>query len=459
MSPMPPVGLTAAGCASRALRHLCVAPGHGLVMVAILWLAWPQSLIGLALALTTAIAGSLRWQHLNSSPGRWTRYAICWHAVRHARRQWPEICAATGLTSTSPDGTQHPAIASATAKWPHLTLRVRPLLGQTVEDFEQTAEAVRMGLDASRVRIEPVGTRELLLTLTIGDPLAAPFDALAGDEEATDRVTVGIREDGKPWQMRVGPHTLIAGSSGAGKGSVFWSFAFALAPRIRHGDVRLHGIDLKGGMEILMGEALFASVATSTGEAVALLEYLVEQMQGRTKEYAGKVRGHLATLDQPLEVVMIDELAVLTAYCSDRDLQRRADAAINMLCSQGRAPGYVVLACLQDPRKEVIPSRGLFTQMIGLRLKDLSETSMVLGEVALESGALCHRIPWELPGVAYVTADDLRHPMRVRAGYASDEAIRDVAARFAAPQRIDLPPLRDSLERRRTSARTSEQAL
>ena len=89
------------------------------------------------------------------------------------------------------------------------------------------------------------------------------------------------------------------------------------------------------------------------------------------------------TVEEPLHVVMIDELAALTAYCPERDLQRRAENAINLLCSQGRAPGFMVFACLQDPRKEVIPSRGLFTQMVGLRLKDLSETAMVLGEVAV----------------------------------------------------------------------------
>ena len=94
-------------------------------------------------------------------------------------------------------------------------------------------------------------------------------------------------------------------------------------------------------------------------------------------------------------MVMIDELAALTAYCPERDLQRRAEMAINLLCSQGRAPGFMVFACLQDPRKEVIPSRGLFTQMVGLRLKDLSETSMVLGEVAV---AQRRALPPDHPG-------------------------------------------------------------
>ena len=159
-------------------------------------------------------------------------------------------------------------------------------------------------------------------------------------------------------------------------------------------------------------------------------------MQERTRAYAGRVRSHRATVAEPLHVVMIDELAALTAYCPERDLQRRAEAAINLLCSQGRAPGFMVFACLQDPRKEVIPSRGLFTQMVALRLKDLSETAMVLGEIAVESGAWCHRITRDVPGTGFVLPEDGTHPVRVRAGYASDDAIRAVARTHATPTRV-----------------------
>jgi S-DNA-T family DNA segregation ATPase FtsK/SpoIIIE len=146
---------------------------------------------------------------------------------------------------------------------------------------------------------------------------------------------------------------------------------------------------------------------------------------------------------------MVDELAALTAYCTDRDLQRRAERAINLLCSQGRASGFMVFACLQDPRKEVIPSRGLFTQMVGLRLKDLSETSMVLGEVAMQTGAHCHRITRDMPGVGYVVPEDGGAPMRVRAGYASDDQVREVARRYAAPVKHELEPLGEEPNRRR----------
>ncbi len=273
---------------------------------------------------------------------------------------------------------------------------------------------------------------------------------------------MGRSEDGSQWRLPVGPHTLVAGCSGAGKGSVFWSFAFGLAPAVRAGTVRLHGIDLKGGMEILMGADLFTHRATNAAEAVALLEQLVKDMQQRTRAYAGRVRSHTATADEPLHVVMVDELAALTAYCPDRGLQRRAETAISLLCSQGRAPGFVVFACLQDPRKEVIPSRGLFTQMVGLRLKDISETTMVLGENAVASGAHCHRITAATPGMGYVVPEDGGYPIRVRAGYVSDKALRSVAAEFATPfhEPITVPePSEDEFSTsRRTRSRSREVA-
>jgi S-DNA-T family DNA segregation ATPase FtsK/SpoIIIE len=266
-------------------------------------------------------------------------------------------------------------------------------------------------------------------------------------------VALGRREDGATWWLPIGPHTLVAGTSGAGKGSVFWSFVFGLAPLVRRGLVQLHGIDLKGGMEILMGAELFTSRATDAGEAVALLEDLTGEMRKRTRSYAGRVRSHAATVDEPLHVVMIDELAALTAYCPERDLQRRAEMAVNLLCSQGRAPGFVVFACLQDPRKEVIPSRGLFTQMVGLRLKDVSETSMVLGDLAVSSGEQCHRIPRTMPGVGYVVPEEGGFPVRVRAGFVSDADIRSVAHEFATPTHRDVAPSPAVLDPARTARR------
>ncbi len=370
------------------------------------------------------------------------------------RRHWHEVAVACALGRerrridrrdlARPIEVDVPPVTRIRTDGPRVLMQVRPLIGQTLEEFESAAERLRTAVGASRIRIEPCNTNHVLLTFTIGDALTEPFTAAypqAGPPRSLARVAMGRREDGSSWHLPVGPHTLVAGSSGAGKGSIFWSFAFGLAPAVRAGLVRLHGIDLKGGMEVLMGRELFSTQATSAAEAVAVLESLVARMQARTSMYAGYVRSHEPAVDEPLHVVMIDELAALTAYCPQRDLQRRAEMAINLLCSQGRAPGFVVFACLQDPRKEVIPSRGLFTQMVGLRLKDVSETAMVLGDTAVSSGAHCHRITRAVPGTGYVVPEEGGYPIRVRAGFASDHAIRQVAKEFATPFQEPIPPL------------------
>jgi S-DNA-T family DNA segregation ATPase FtsK/SpoIIIE len=458
-------------------RHLTTLvrrfPGHVAVLLAAVWLT------AAFLPLIPLISGGvaivmLRWWALSQPYGFHRLLAgPLRRALRRAwlYRHWAELADACGLARYPrlPAGPraaavpgdvrpQIPPLTRVSADGPRLRLHIRPLMGQTVEDVERVSEQLRMAAGASRVKIEPHGINNVLVTFTMGDALAEPFSAqlpTPGSRPVTDRVVLGRVEDGSDWSLPVGPHTLVAGCSGAGKGSVFWSFAFGLAPAVKAGLVRLHGIDLKGGMEILMGRELFITRATDAAEAVVLLEHQVRDMQTRTRAYAGRVRTHTPTPAEPLHVVMIDELAALTAYCPERDLQRRAEMAINLLCSQGRAPGFVVFACLQDPRKEVIPTRGLFTQMIGLRLKDINETAMVLGETAATSGAHCHRISRSTPGVGYVIPEEGGYPVRVRAGFASDHTIRAVASEFATTVQEDLPvidPQRGDLQAARQRA-------
>ena len=433
-------------------------PGHVAVACAALWLLapvvpwfWPVGTVSVVLAgRIWARLRPISWHRVVSGPaGRiWRR--IWMH------RQWGSVAAACGLgarplakrpqdpgeaRSAQPAAPAVPRLVRITCEGPRVALRLRPLMGQTIEHFEKASEQLRVAVGATRIRVEPHGANEVRVTFTFGDILATPFTAQPPSRcelVATERVLMGKGEDGSEWWLPIGPHTLVAGMSGAGKGSIFWSLAFGLAPAVRQGLVRLHGIDLKGGMEVLMGAGLFTMQATNAAEAVTLLETLVRDMQTRTRAYAGRVRSHAATVDEPLQVVMIDELAALTAYCPERDLQRRAEMAINLLCSQGRAPGFVVFACLQDPRKEVIPARGLFPQMIGLRLKDANETAMVLGETALSSGAHCHRISAATPGMGYVVPEDGGYPVRVRAGFASDAAIQSVAREFATPVQVPV---------------------
>ena len=53
----------------------------------------------------------------------------------------------------------------------------------------------------------------------------------------------------------------------------------------------------------------------------------------------------------------------------------------------------VVIAALQDPRKEVMPFRDLFPTRIALALVESDQTDLVLGRGARTRGADCSRIP------------------------------------------------------------------
>ena len=57
---------------------------------------------------------------------------------------------------------------------------------------------------------------------------------------------------------------------------------------------------------------------------------------------------------------MIDEIANLTAYLTDRKAKERINQALGLLLTQGRAVGVCVVAALQDPRREVLALRNLF---------------------------------------------------------------------------------------------------
>jgi len=54
-------------------------------------------------------------------------------------------------------------------------------------------------------------------------------------------------------------------------------------------------------------------------EAVAvMLEQAVADMQERAARFAGKRRDHIPTVEDPFVVVLVDEVAFLTAYQRDR---------------------------------------------------------------------------------------------------------------------------------------------
>jgi S-DNA-T family DNA segregation ATPase FtsK/SpoIIIE len=306
--------------------------------------------------------------------------------------------------------------------------------GLTPTDVDESADQLAHAYGARHCRVRVRGPSVVQLDFVFTDRLAEIIEpaTILGHPDL-EFLEIGMTEDGWPWCVKLlGSHILVAGVTGSGKGSVVWSIVRRIAPAIRDRTVDVWAIDPKGGMELAPGRALFARFAADEFEHMAeLLEDAVALMRARALRLAGHVRVHRPTPDEPLVVILIDEVANLTAYLPDRKLRERITQALAVLLTQGRAVGVSVVAALQDPRKEVLSLRNLFPTKIALRLDERAQVDMVLGDAARELGADADRISEGTPGLGYVRTDGVREPVRVRASWISDAEIKRIAAMYA----------------------------
>ncbi|GAB3989917.1 FtsK/SpoIIIE domain-containing protein [Actinoallomurus acanthiterrae] len=357
------------------------------------------------------------------------------------RRHWQPVMVMSGLAFYRNAREYLPAIKRVRVDATTDRVLVKMLSGQAPGIWRDHAENLAHGFGAALCRIRTASKPGFVwLELVRRDALATPLPALPvpGSEHEVDltALPVGKREDASPWLLRLlGTHVLIAGATGAGKGSILWSLIRALLPAMRAGLVQVWGLDPKR-MELAFGRGIFNRYSDdASGGMVELLEAAVAEMHKRAARFGGVTRTFLATVADPFIVVMVDELAFLTAYCPERDLRKRADAALATLTSQGRSVGICVVGALQDPRKDVINIRNLFPTRIALRLDESDQVDMVLGDGAYERGALADQIspiPRVGAGVGYVRLEESPDPVRVRAAFVSDGDIAAMGAYLSA---------------------------
>jgi S-DNA-T family DNA segregation ATPase FtsK/SpoIIIE len=400
------------------------------------------------------------------------------------RHRWARACTQAGFQQPTPQGPIPPQLVRVRSHGPHKdTIRARLDGRETVEDWAKQAHLIARALKVHTVRAKPYKHDQVELTAYRTDPLAEPIDPadlgiitrntvtdllpesirddftdpsetptvedqrrLVEDPAAhLQAVPVGIREDGQPFHLPIlYTHILVAGETGAGKGSALWSLICGAAPHIATGHVRIFAIDPKGGMELAAGAPLYDEFRWGRDygtdhpwqtDIAELLEDAVDGLRNRADRLRGTTRKHQPTPEQPLIVIIIDELGALTAYINDADLRRRIHTALSLLLSQGRAVGITVIAATQDARKETLSFRDLFPTRVALRTAEATQADMILGRGAYDRGAHTHRINPATPGVAYVSVEDSPDPMRVRFAWHSDAAIADVAARHAPTTR------------------------
>ncbi|MEU8631137.1 FtsK/SpoIIIE domain-containing protein [Amycolatopsis sp. NPDC048633] len=308
-------------------------------------------------------------------------------------------------------------------------VRVQLVPGQKPEDFDEAARALASARNVARCQVRELKPNVVSVDFQRRDQLAALVHspALPEGQSAVDlrKVWAGRTEYGHDWRVPLlgsGAHCLTAGASGAGKNSVMWCPLVAAAPAIRSGLVRMSGIDPKG-MELAYGRGIFARYAVSGKDALEVLDGLVEEMESRKREFAGRVRSIPLSTEYPLELLEFDEIGALTKY-TDRKTREQIVERVALLNTQGRALNISVRGYVQEPTKDTVPVRELFTRRVCLRVTSKTHVGMVLGDGAYERGAWANRIGDSEAGVGFVWGEGIREPLRIRAGWVSDETVK-----------------------------------
>jgi S-DNA-T family DNA segregation ATPase FtsK/SpoIIIE len=424
-------------------RHRIAASVLAVLAVAWLDTGW----VGLAglVAWSLAVLGTWRsfWP---VSFARWIASPArnAWRASRY-RRRWAGVLTIAGAAPSYRGQVVLPVLGKVTSTRYTDRVQVRLVSGQSAADFARTAENLAHGFGALLCRVRSAKPGMVVLEFVRRDALALLVPALPVPAWPDLRaLPVGRREDGLPWCVRLrGTHVLVAGATGAGKASLLWGLIRAMFPLMQDGLVRVLAADPKL-MELAYGRIIFdtyGEYAAAPADIAAMLETAVADMQDRAARCAGLQRDHTPTMQDPFTVVVVDEVAFLTAYQPDRKLKERTMLALATLTTQGRALGYAVVAALQDPRKDVLTIRNLFPDRIAMRLDEPEQVDMVLGDGARDRGAACELIstdPATGAGVAFVRVEADPDPVRVRAGWVSDADIRDMAAR-CIPDRVEWP--------------------
>ena len=428
------------------LGYVPVLGGAAVIVAASTLLA---GVLGAVLAVLLVIALVAGWAYLDAE--RFDEHVTS-RLLRFGRRLryrwgWDDLMAASGVMARD----AAPTIRVPRLVFCHLgrhadVLSVQLCPGITEDDLAEASDAIRCEFRGLEVRVLPHRRRGWVSLQIISTDILREASTANAPPGIPDLVAlhVGWQDDGQPWLLSLlGRHILIGGATGAGKSSVVASLLTQLAPAIRDGLVRVIGIDPKGGMEFGLYAQLFHLFACeSEYDLVLALEAAADLMDDRTRALRSITRQHTPSREMPFYLVLIDEIASLTAYVSDRALKERARQALGRLLTKGRAPGVSVLGCVQDPRKEVIDLRGLFSTRIGLRLTEKKEVDMLLGDGARDRGAKCDRVAMTTPGVGYVLEDGSTTVTKVRAAWVTDDHLRWLATTYPSPTHDDVTRLR-----------------
>jgi len=226
-------------------------------------------------------------------------------------------------------------------------------------------------------------------------------------------IALGIGASGRAVVVDLsGSHTLVAGSTGAGKTNLLNVVLMQLMARHAFGKVAVHVIDMKGDTEDGLAEwrPLLASYVSEVDEVRGALFGLVAEMESRHRAQAE---------DRPAIVLIVDELADATDDVGCRK-------ALNILARRGRSAGMSLVVATQHPTAAVLDTQMArnLTRKVMLPVDNATQARVVMAD-SLPDGFVLPTRPGE-----FVVRDRERRFERGMAWRVDADAVRSLAAQL-----------------------------
>lgn len=344
--------------------------------------------------------------------------------VERAISGWPEIADNIGLP-----GSRITSVVVDTWGW---TARVTLRKGTTVAHATAKIPDIESGLELrpGSVRVFPDGKHANRLTMRVveteplTEPIPWPGPAI---RSVTQPAEIGISEGGRPVRiLLLRRNVLIGGIAGSGKSGVL-NVIIATLTACR--DVRLWGVDLKGGMELGPWESCFERIATTPEEATQLFHDAVAELDKRAARMAAEgKRLWEPTPGDPALVIIIDEHAELPDQA-----HHDADSAAR----RGRAVAVNLISATQRPTQAAMGERtAIRSQMdirVCMRVREPRDAALILGQGwSSASGWQPHKLT--RPGEFLISDPEHGTAERNRAYLVNDEGRDQHAARYGHRQ-------------------------
>ena len=358
--------------------------------------------------------------------------AVPWwtHRRRRARIRverklaaWPEIAQAVGLAGSR--------VLSALVDIWGWRARFALARGQTIQDVIAKLPAIESALGTHRGAVRVYPTPDDLadrfeVRVLDRDPHA---DAIAWPGPSvtsiTEPIDLGPFEDATPTKVLfLRRHALFGGVSGSGKSGLLNVLMGNLAAC---SDVVIWAIDLKRGMELAPWTPCIARLATTPGEARALLADANAVLEARA--------AYLATTGQrvwepspemPALVIVVDEYAELAEAAPE------ATGDTDSIARRGRAVAVTLIAATQRPTQKAMGQGAVRSQMdvrICCRVRERKDVNLILGQGMLAAGWHAHTL--NAPGKFLISAPEQDIPRRARAYLVTDGDVQTSASHYA----------------------------